>query len=113
VRADAEAETWGPVELDAMQHVIRINRKGRAGVKAAAICMFAGVHVLHPRVLADVPRGKESSIIDPYVRALERGDTICGFSMRGYWSDIGTPDRYAQARRDAENRAIDLSRRLS
>lgn len=113
VRADAEAETWGPVELDAMQHVIRINRKGRAGVKAAAICMFAGAHVLHPRVLADVPRGKESSIIDPYVRALERGDTICGFPMQGYWSDIGTPERYAQAQQDAERRVIDLSRRLS
>jgi NDP-sugar pyrophosphorylase family protein len=111
LRADAEAETWGPVDVDEKQRVLRINKKGMAGVMAAATYMFAGVHVLHPRVLADVPPGKESSIIEPYVRALERGETICGIEMKGYWSDIGTPERYEQAQRDAEEKRIDLTAR--
>jgi NDP-sugar pyrophosphorylase family protein len=64
--------------------------------------MFAGVHVMHPRLLRDVPSGRESSIIDAYVREIQRGERVCGFTMHGYWSDIGTPERYTQAQRDAE-----------
>ncbi len=112
LRADPEAEAWGPVEVDARQRVLRINKQGVAGTPAAATYMFAGVHMLDPCVLADVPIGKESSIIDPYVRALARGETICGFPMKDYWSDIGTPDRYAQAQRDADAKRIDLSARM-
>jgi NDP-sugar pyrophosphorylase family protein len=111
LRADPDAETWGPVEVDARQQVLRINKKGVLGVQAAATYMFAGVHVLDPRVLADVPSGRETSIIDAYVRALARGETIGGFPMTGYWSDIGTPDRYAEAQRDAEAGLIDLAAR--
>jgi NDP-sugar pyrophosphorylase family protein len=111
LRADPEAEAWGPVEVDLRQHVLRINKQGLADRQAAATYMFAGVHVLEPRLLADVPAGQASSIIDPYVRAIARGETIRGFPMKGYWSDIGTPERYAQAQSDADAGRIDLSLR--
>jgi NDP-sugar pyrophosphorylase family protein len=75
--------------------------------------MFAGVHLMHPRLLADVPAGRESSIIEAYVRAIQGGETVAGCELSGYWSDIGTPERYAQAQRDAESGKINLQDRLT
>jgi hypothetical protein len=59
----------------------------------------AGIHVLRLRLLRDVPKGVASTIIDPY-----GGDSAGRDGARGcdgYWSDIGTPERYAQAEQDA------------
>ncbi len=73
--------------------------------------MFAGVHVLHPRLLRDVPSGVASSIIDLYVAAIQRGEIVVGYDLRGYWSDIGTAERYAQAEQDARAGHIRLKDR--
>jgi len=113
VRADPEPERWGAVELDAMHHVIRINGRGKDSEGRIAKRMFAGVHLMHPRLLADVPAGRESSIIEAYVRAIQAGETIAGCELPGYWSDIGTPERYAQVQRDAEAGLINLKDRLA
>jgi NDP-sugar pyrophosphorylase family protein len=113
LRDDPEAEKWGLVELDGAQHVIRINRQGLAQPVAAMARMFAGIHVMHPRLLRDVPVGRESSIIDAYVREIGHGATVFGYTMSGYWSDVGTPERYAQVQRDAERGVIKLADRLS
>jgi NDP-sugar pyrophosphorylase family protein len=112
VRADPEPERWGVVELDAARHVRRINGRGREVGKPGEKRMFAGVHLMHPRLLADVPAGRESSIIEAYVRAIQAGETVAGCELSGYWSDIGTPERYAQAQRDVEAGLIDLKSRL-
>ena len=112
VRADPEPERWGAVELDGARHVLRINGRGKNSVERTEKRMFAGVHLMHPRLLADVPPGRESSIIEAYVRAIQSGETIAGCDLSGYWSDIGTPERYAQAQRDAEAGLIRLEERL-
>jgi len=112
VRADPDAERWGAVELDEAHRVIRINGRGKNAGGGTGKRMFAGVHVMHPRLLADVPAGRESSIIEAYVRAIQAGEVVAGYDLAGYWSDIGTPDRYAQAQRDAEAGLIDLKSRL-
>ena len=44
--------------------------------------------------------------------ALQRGDLVAGFELTGYWSDVGTPERYAQAEHDATNGLIKLCERL-
>ena len=106
LRRDPEAARWGPVEVDARDRVRSINGKGRrvgdSSQRAVETLMFAGVHVLHPRLLQEVPAGRESSIIDAYVRAIEQGEAILGYRAAGYWSDVGTPERYAQVQKDAE-----------
>ena len=109
VRADPDVDRWGAVEVDDDQRVIRITGRGRKDVTRAEKRMFAGVHVMHPRLLASLPPGRESSIIDAYVREIESGATILGFEMTGYWSDVGTPERYAQVQRDAEAGLITLA----
>jgi NDP-sugar pyrophosphorylase family protein len=73
--------------------------------------MFAGIHVLSTRLLRDVPKGVASTIIDPYVAAIQRGETILGYDLEGYWSDIGTPESYAQAEQDASAGLITLATR--
>jgi len=111
VRADPEADRWGAVELDAAGRVLRINGRGKLLEGPTRTRMFAGVHLMHPRLLADVPAGRESSVIEAYIRVIEGGATVLGYELSGYWSDVGTPERYAQARRDAEAGIIDLASR--
>ena len=109
VRADPDPDQWGAVEVDDDQRVVRITGRGRKDVAQPQKRMFAGVHVIHPRLLASVPPDQESSIIDAYVREIESRATILGFEMHGYWSDVGTPERYAQTQRDAEAGLITLA----
>jgi len=113
VRADPDAERWGAVELDAARRVCRISGRGMNPEGRSEKRMFAGVHLMHPRLLASVPAGRESSIIDAYVGAIQAGETVAGCELAGYWSDIGTPERYAQAQRDADAGLINLKDRLA
>lgn len=113
VRTDADASRWGVVELDADHRIVRITGRGRTDVGVTKPRMFAGVHILNPRLLREVPKGKASSIIDAYVAAIQRGDLVAGYESAGYWSDVGTPERYAQAEHDATSGLIRLSERLS
>lgn len=108
LRQDPDAARWGLVEIDHAEHVVRITGRGLPPTESASPRMFAGVHVMHPALLRDVPVGRESSIIDAYVRAIEGGATVLGYTVSGYWSDVGTPERYAQVQRDAEAELIRL-----
>ncbi|MDE3243612.1 MAG: nucleotidyltransferase family protein [Nitrospirota bacterium] len=112
LREDPDVERWGPVTVDQAGRILSITGRGRTGSGAAQRLMFAGVHVMHPRLLREVPAGRESSIIDAYVRAITEGEPVYGYRMAGYWSDVGTPERYAQAQRDAEAGLIALAGRV-
>lgn len=111
LRNDPDADRWGAVEIDDRQHVLRIIGRGLSVQPAMEKRMFAGVHVMDPQLLADVPYGRESSIIDAYVREIEGGAVVLGYTMEGYWSDVGTPERYAQVQHDADTGVIDVSSR--
>jgi NDP-sugar pyrophosphorylase family protein len=117
LRDDPEVERWGVVETDAMARVLTINGRGmpdeERGRKPAQRRMFAGIHVMDPFVLRDVPVNRETSIIDAYVTLLQRSGEIYGYSVTGYWSDVGTPERYVEALRDADAGRINLRARLS
>jgi NDP-sugar pyrophosphorylase family protein len=111
LRKDPEAARWGLVEMDSDNRIVRITGRGKSEPGSVQPRMFAGIHILHPRLLRDVPKGKESSIIDAYVAAIQRGETVLGYDCDGYWSDIGTPERYAQAEHDASAGRITLAAR--
>ncbi len=114
LRKDPGAARWGLVEMDLDNRIVRIIGRGCADQVPTQSRMFAGIHVFNPRLLRDVPKAVASTIIDPYVAAIERGETVLGYDCEGYWSDIGTPERYAQAEQDASAGLITLaSRRLS
>jgi NDP-sugar pyrophosphorylase family protein len=115
VRDDPHAVQWGAVESDAQGLILRINGHGRDRVGSAPVAhlrMFAGVHILHPSILADASTGKVFSVIDSYTRALAGGSRLLGFVHAGYWSDIGTMERYSQAQVDVEAGLMALASRL-
>lgn len=111
LREDPAAAQWGLVEIDGDRRILRINGKGRESRDEVFPRMFAGIHMLHPRLLRSVPVGQPSSIIDAYLEAIARDEPVLGFDLTGYWSDIGTPERYAQAERDVATRRISLAAR--
>ncbi|GIW53792.1 MAG: hypothetical protein KatS3mg082_0196 [Nitrospiraceae bacterium] len=113
LRKDPEAERWGLVEVGTEHRIVRITGRGVPDAGPTEPRMFAGVHILHPRLLRDVPKGRASSIIDAYVAAIQRGEKVLGYDAEGYWSDVGTPERYAQTERDAEAGVINLAARKS
>ncbi len=113
LREDSDAARWGLVEVGEKEHILRITGKGLIDSVPTMSRMFAGIHILHPRLLRQVPKGIASSIIDPYVKAIEQGEPVLGYDLQGYWSDIGTAERYAQAERDAQAGLIRLDGRRS
>lgn len=104
VREDVDATRWGAVTMDARSRILQI--KGEPSIsngsqRSQGTFMFAGIHVLETEILDAIPPGP-GSIIDVYVNLIRTGHALRGYRMSGYWSDIGTPARYAQAQRDAE-----------
>lgn len=113
LREDPDAARWGLVEVGDKGQILRITGKGLVGSVPVIPRMFAGVHILHPRLLWEVQKGVASSIIDLYVKAIERGEPVLGYDLQGYWSDVGTAERYAQAERDVRAGLIRLEDRQS
>ncbi|WP_447984495.1 nucleotidyltransferase family protein [Nitrospira sp. Nam74] len=112
VRDDPDVDRWGALELDADHRIVRINGQGRGNKGPVIKRMFAGVHIIHPRLLRTLPAGRESSIIDAYVREIVQGEPVSGYTLHGYWSDVGTPARYAEAQTDVARGLLRLSDRL-
>jgi len=110
LRDDPEVERWGVVETDRQDRVVTINGHGWSGERGKPETlrrMFAGVHVIHPKLLC-YETMEASSIIDAYVTALEQGALVAGYLCHGYWSDVGTPERYAHVQRDVAAGRISL-----
>lgn len=111
LREDQDAARWGLVEVGAEDRIVRITGRGLTDSAPTIPRMFAGIHILNPRLLRDVTKGVASSIIDAYVAAIERGDAVLGYDLQGYWSDVGTAERYTQADQDARAGLIRLEDR--
>jgi len=109
VRDDPEASSWGPVTVDVHGRILQIkDNPPLAETRAAlATCMFAGIQVMEQAVLDAIPPGP-GSIIDVYGSLLHQGRPLHGYRMSGYWSDIGTQERYAQVQRDVAEGRISL-----
>jgi mannose-1-phosphate guanylyltransferase len=61
----------------------------------------AGIYVLEPETLERIPRDTVFSIERGYFPALVKDhETFIAYVYRGYWIDIGTPEKYQQAHRD-------------
>jgi mannose-1-phosphate guanylyltransferase len=96
-------ETYAAVELDDERRVRRIRGKGPGGERLSA-WHFTGVHVMTPAVFDFMAAsGPEDINVDVYVRMMEKGLTLHGHVLQAksvYWSDLGTPQRYAATHRD-------------
>jgi NDP-sugar pyrophosphorylase family protein len=91
---------YGLVETDPEGRVLRFIEKPRPE-EITTDTINAGIYVLETRVLDLMPAGVNHSIERGFFPALlARGDRVLGPVHRGYWIDIGTPEKYLQVHRD-------------
>lgn len=91
---------YGLVQTEPSGRVVRfIEKPGPSEVTTNTI--NAGIYVLETPSLSLMPRGVNVSIERSFFPSLiARGDLVRAHTHRGYWIDIGTPDKYLQVHRD-------------
>src|SRR3954451_10431800 len=91
---------YGLVETDAAGNVLRFLEKPKAD-EITCDTINAGIYVLEPETFERIPKDTPWSIERSFFPSLiERRETIIASTYRGYWIDIGTPDKYVQVHRD-------------
>jgi NDP-sugar pyrophosphorylase family protein len=91
---------YGLVETDAEGNVRRFLEKP-SPEEITCDTINAGIYVLEPETFDRIPRDTAWSIERSYFPSLvERGETFVAYTYRGYWIDIGTPEKYTQVHRD-------------
>jgi NDP-sugar pyrophosphorylase family protein len=91
---------YGLVETDASGRVLRFREKPKPE-EITTDTINAGIYILETRVIDLIPPSVNHSIERGFFPALlARGDVVFGPVHRGYWIDIGTPEKYLQVHRD-------------
>jgi len=91
---------YGLVETDADGNVRRFLEKPSAD-EITCDTINAGIYVLEPGTFDRIPKDTPYSIERGYFPSLvERGETFVAYVERGYWIDIGTPEKYRDVHRD-------------
>jgi NDP-sugar pyrophosphorylase family protein len=91
---------YGLVETDADGGVTAFLEKPDPG-QITCDTINAGIYVLEPETLERIPDDTVYSIERSYFPSLiANAETFVASIYRGYWLDIGTPQKYRQAHRD-------------
>jgi NDP-sugar pyrophosphorylase family protein len=91
---------YGLVETDPSGRVLRFREKPKPE-EITTDTINAGIYILETRVIDLIPPAVNHSIERGFFPALlARGDVVLGPVHRGYWIDIGTPEKYLQVHRD-------------
>jgi NDP-sugar pyrophosphorylase family protein len=91
---------YGLVETDPEGNVRRFLEKPKAD-EITCDTINAGIYVLERDTFDRIPSDTPWSIERSYFPSLvERGETFVASIYRGYWIDIGTPEKYVQVHRD-------------
>ncbi len=104
LRETTDADAWGAVEVD---HDGRIHRLlGQTSPlpppTSLSRCMFTGVQIIEPQLLARLPDGQPSCVVrQGYVPALREGEVLSGYIIPGYFFEHSTPERYLQGNLNA------------
>jgi NDP-sugar pyrophosphorylase family protein len=96
VREDPNPELWAPIGVDTTGVVLSIRgkRADRTAFGPVLPRMFAGIHVVEPGLLDRLPEGVSDVIGDAYIPALLAGNRIASLTMKGYFAEHSTPERY-------------------
>ncbi len=91
---------YGLVETDGDGNIRRFLEKPNPD-EISCDTINAGIYVLEPDTFDRIPKHTAWSIERSFFPSLiERGERFIGFVYRGYWIDIGTPEKYMQVHRD-------------
>lgn len=90
------SDRYGRVAIDSQNHLAGFGTGQHT---------FAGVQIVTPKMVAQLPQGESSVIEVGYKPLIAQGAVFDTVVHTGYWNDIGTVKRYEQTRRDiAEGR---------
>jgi NDP-sugar pyrophosphorylase family protein len=91
---------YGLVETDASGNIQRFLEKPKPD-EITCDTINAGIYVLEPDTFDRIPRDTPWSIERSFFPSLiDRRETFVAYVYRGYWIDIGTPEKYMQVHRD-------------
>src|SRR5438132_1855984 len=91
---------YGLVETDLRGNILRFLEKPKSD-EITCNTINAGIYVLEPDTFDRIPKDTPWSIERSFFPSLiERGETFMAYVDRGYWIDIGTPEKYMQVHRD-------------
>src|SRR5205809_1079574 len=93
---------YGLVETDESGNVKRfLEKPGPNDSTSSSNMINAGIYVLEPDTFDRIPKDTPWSIERSFFPSLvERGETFVAYANRGYWIDIGTPEKYIQVHQD-------------
>jgi len=92
--------SYGLIETDAQGRVTRFLEKPSPS-EVTTNTINAGIYVLDPDVLAQIPSKTEVSFEhEVFPQLLTQGESIYAYSSSAYWIDIGIPEDYLQLHRD-------------
>jgi NDP-sugar pyrophosphorylase family protein len=89
----ADTRRYGKVETDVQGNIVRFNEKG---VNSGPGLINAGIYILSKQFLFSIPSGKRVSL-EQEMFPLWIGQKFYGYSSKGRFIDIGTPEDYARA----------------
>jgi NDP-sugar pyrophosphorylase family protein len=91
---------YGLVETDEAGNIRRFLEKPSAD-QITCDTINAGIYILEPDTFDRIPKDMPWSIERSFFPSLvERSETFVAYIYRGYWIDIGTPEKYMQVHRD-------------
>ena len=68
-----------------------------------------GIYVLEPEIFDFIPANESVDFSeDVFPALLEAGKPLFGYTVEGYWEDVGTLDAYLQAHRDVLDGKVDV-----
>jgi len=111
LRPDELADQYGSMEVDSESRVCRFleTRLPTLTPGASEKLMFTGVQILEPRIFDFMTsQGRFSITRTTYPKMLTEGERINGFVHHGFWSDLGTNDRIANAELALGTRGLKL-----
>jgi len=111
LREDSDVDRYGAIEIDPDGQVREFLGKLGVARRPWKRLMFTGLHVLEPEVFSYMPQDVAAfSITDVYLSMLRAGEKMYGYAMKGFWTDLGTQDRYRSFQRLVERQKVSLSR---
>jgi mannose-1-phosphate guanylyltransferase len=91
---------YGVIEYDQNNYAVSFTEKPEAD-KIKSNYINAGVYVMEPSVLSEIPEDRPVSIErETFPTLLKKGYKVAVYKGCTYWMDIGTPEKYLQTHRD-------------
>jgi mannose-1-phosphate guanylyltransferase len=102
-----DPSAFGAADLNPIGQIRRFVEKPEKG-KSPSNFINAGIYVIEPEVLEQIPEGKKVSLEREIFPKIAEAGKLYGLKQECYWQDMGTLKNYLQIHRDFFNDQIAL-----